>query len=85
MAKLKVLGTRIQIKIDDVKAGSLDISSLNVAKEVGTVVALGDEVTTVKVGDKIMFKSWAVDIIVDNGDKYYFIDLTTGGVCAIFK
>jgi co-chaperonin GroES (HSP10) len=86
-SKFKVLGTRIMIKVDEPKAGVLDSSSMNVAKEVGEVIGVGDgaaDLYHIKVGDRVMFKSWAVDIITNDGEKYYFIDMATGGVCAVF-
>lgn len=84
--KIKTLGKRIQIKIDEPSAGGLDISSLNVAKETGEVIGLGADVTLpVKIGDRILFKAWAVDIISEGTSKYYFISQDTDGICAIVQ
>ena len=84
--KIETLGTRIQLKIDEPKAGILDTSSLNVAKETGEVIGLGKDVTLpLKIGDRVMFKAWAVDIVSENGVKYYFIDQATQGICAKLK
>jgi co-chaperonin GroES (HSP10) len=83
--KIKPIGSRIQIEIDEPKAGALETSSLNVAKEKGKVVAIGQFVNDVKVGDEILFKGWAVDIITDNGKRYYFIDEESKGLCAVLK
>lgn len=84
--KIKPLGSRIQISVDESKAGGLDVSGLNVAREMGKVVALGPEVTLpIKVGDRILFKAWAVDIINENGEKYHFIDQDSKGIHAIIK
>lgn len=84
--KIETLGTRIQLKIDEPKAGVLDTGSLNVAKETGEVIGLGKDVTLpLKIGDRVMFKAWSCDILSENGVKYYFIDQTTQGICAIIR
>lgn len=81
--KIVTLGKRIRLKIDEPKAGALDTSAMSVAKETGTVMGLGDDVTLpLKVGDRIQFKSWAVDIITDGTDKYYYISQDSDGICA---
>lgn len=84
--KIKPLGAKVQISIAESKAGGLEVSGLSVAREMGKVLALGNEVTIpIKVGDQILFKAWAVDIINENGEKYYFIDQDSKGLCAIIK
>lgn len=83
--KIKPIGRKIQISIDEPKAGMLETSSLNVAKEKGTVIAVGNEVTEVLKGETIFFKSWAVDIITDEGKHFYFIDEDSKGLCAVIK
>lgn len=84
--KIETLGTRIQLKIDEPKAGVLDTGSLNVAKETGEVIGLGKDVTLpLKIGDRVMFKAWAVDIVSESGVKYYFISQATDGICAKLK
>jgi len=82
--KIKPIGSNILIKINEAKAGALSLDSMKTAVEVGEVVAVGTY-GEVKVGDKIHFKAWACDIIVDEGEKYYYIDMTTGGVKGIIK
>lgn len=82
--KIKPLGAKIQLGIEKPKVGDLDISAVNVAKEKGKVLAIGKDVTLpIKVGDIILFKAWAVDIINDDGETYYFIDQDSKGLCAI--
>ncbi len=82
--KIKALGQRIQLKIEEPKAGDLDMSNMNVAKEVGEVIGIGKDVTLpVKVGDRVLFKAWAVDIITEDGKKYYFISQQTDGICGV--
>lgn len=77
------LGNRIQLKIEEPKAGDLALGGMNVAKEIGEVIGVGKDVTLpIKKGDRVMFKSWAVDIINDEGMNYYFISQSTDGICA---
>lgn len=75
----------IQINIPQAKAGVLDTSSRNTAVEFAEVIAVGEGVEGLKKGDKIFFKSWAVDIVDHNDVKYYFINISTGGILAIVK
>lgn len=84
--KIKALGDRIRVKAQENKAGGLDISSYPTAIEYGEIVDIGPDVTLpVKMGDKIFFKSWAVDIISFEGENYTFISQATGGICATIK
>ena len=82
--KIKPLGNIIQLKIEDAHAGSLDMGTVSSAIEYGEVVAVGEDVTLkVKKGDKLFFKSWAVDIITHEEKKYHFINPQTGGILAV--
>lgn len=85
---MRTLGTKLQIQIDKPTAGSLDLSSKASAVECGTVVTTPDNsyietIYKIKVGDKLLFKAWAVDIINYEGETYYFIDADSKGICAI--
>lgn len=83
---IETLGKRIQIEVDELKAGGLVIDSIPTAVEIGKVVGKGSEVTLpINVGDKIMYKSWCVDICNIDGKRYFFIDEDTKGICAIVK
>jgi len=82
--KIKPLGNIIQLKIEEAHAGALDTSSKQSAIEYGEVLAVGEEVTLkVKKGDKLFFKSWAVDIITHEDKRYHFINPQTGGILAV--
>lgn len=83
--KIKPFGNKIQLHIDESSAGALTIVSLPTAIERGKVTAVGDEVKGVKVGDTVMYKSWAVDIVTVDGERYFFLDLSTNGLCGIIK
>jgi len=41
--------------------------------EYGEIVALGEEVTNVKVGDTLAFVKWGTNDVEINGTKHYFI------------
>ncbi len=84
--KIKTLNNRIRVEIDENKAGNLDLSNYPTAVECGKVVDVGENVELpLKKGDRIFFKSWAVDIVDYLGIKYYFIAEDTGGICAIIN
>lgn len=74
---MKVLNGRILIKIQDAgttKSGIILTSSDKIIAEVGTVKEIAEEVKKVKKGDKILFKSFSLDIIVVDDVKYVFLD-----------
>lgn len=75
----------IYIEIEKAKAGALVTSSREGAVEYAKVLALGKgtEGGSIKVGDHIFVKAWAVDIINYNDKTYYFVNITTGGILAI--
>lgn len=84
--KIRTIGNKIQLKVDEPEIGGLVTESMPIAVECGEVVGIGEEVKLpIKKGDKIFFKSWAVDIITHEGKKYYFIDSDTKGICAIIS
>jgi len=76
---------KIQLKIEQPKVGNLDLSAKESAVEVGEVLAVGEGINNVKVGDKVMIKAWAIDILSYEGEKFYFIDSDSRGLCAIIN
>lgn len=83
--KIQPLNGIIQLKIDEAHAGALDLTSRHSAIEYGEVIAIGEGVNRVKVGDKVFFKAWAVDIINKDDVRYCFIAQDTNGLLAIVK
>lgn len=78
----------VQLKIDEVTAGVLDTSSKETAVECAEIIALGkwaDKEGSLKVGDKVFVKAWAIDIITFEDKKYYFCNIETGGILAVVK
>lgn len=85
--KIKPIGKVIYLKLDTVeKVGgssvSLDTSSKKTIREFGEVLAIGPEVTQVKVGDKLFVKGWAIDTITHNKQEYFFTNEDANGLCA---
>lgn len=77
------LKNKIQLKIDDVKIGMIQSDTV---AEKATVVAVGPDCkpeTAAMVGKTIYFKAWAVDIITDAQEKYYFISEDSDALCAV--
>lgn len=86
--KIKPIGKVIYLKLDIVesiggKNVSIDTSSKETTREFARVLAIGPEVTQVKVGDKILIKGWAVDTIVIDKVKYFFTNEDANGLCAV--
>ncbi len=80
--KITPAKNHIQLKIEEATAGILDTSSANISVEYAEIIAVGEGVEGYKVGDKVFFKSWAVDIITFEGERYYFLDIATNGIKA---
>lgn len=84
--KITTLGDRIRIKVDEPKVGVLSTEGQTLATEVGEVIGVGNEVTLpLKVGDRILFKAWSVDIVNINGERFIFISQSTNGICCKIK
>lgn len=79
---------QVYIEFDEVSAGALDTSGRPSAQEYATVIAVGPIIGSglyLEVGDKILVKSWAVDIIMHGDKKYHFVDVNTRGIKAVVK
>lgn len=87
MSKEKIypLEGEVQVKIEKAEVGVLDTSSRRSGVECGEVIAVGKDVTELKKGQKIFFKSWALDPVTHDGKDYYFISLMTKGIKAIIE
>lgn len=86
---MKPLGNKIQLDIKEVKIGMIQSDSI---EEHGTIIDWGEEVENQKVmrnhqllekGKTLYFKAWAVDVITEGQDKYYFISCDSDAICAI--
>jgi chaperonin GroES len=86
--KVKPLGTKVLIspmKVEEKTSGGLIVppsASEDSKPETGIVVKLGDGLNakgekmhfSVKVGDKVFFKSYSPDEIEVDGEKYFLVD-----------
>lgn len=80
---MKPYGKKIQLQINEVKIGAIQSDSIT---ERGTILRVGQDCAHFNgddVGREIYFKAWAVDVITDNGEKYYFISEDSEGICAV--
>lgn len=77
---MKPAPNKIQLEIADLRIGSLITEDV---QEVGHVVAVGVNVSPeYKVGKKVFFKSWGIDIITIDDKKYYYLDIDSDALCA---
>jgi co-chaperonin GroES (HSP10) len=86
--KIKPIGKVIYLRLDTVeqvggKNVSLDTSSKKTTREFAEVLAIGPEVTQVKVGDKVFIKGWAIDMIMHDKQEYFFTHEDANGLCAV--
>lgn len=84
---IKPTGNRVYLGLKPVtKVGDLDVSSKKTVQEWGVVEACGPNVSNhIKIGDTIMFKAWALDSITYEKEEYFFVDETSGGICAVIN
>lgn len=82
------LGARLHIQLDELNLGDFKVT-MATAVEVGTVIAVGNawnhEEEPVKVGDRVHFKSWALDCITEGTERFYYLAQQTKGLCAVLK
>lgn len=72
---IRPFGTNILI--EPVEKKQVLVSDQGTLCEYGTVVAVGDAVTKVKVGQTIGFLIWGINSLEVDGKKYYFIPETS--------
>lgn len=74
--KIKPQGSNILIEVEErqAKGGIIVASDNSIITEIATVKAIGPDVREVQVGDKVMFKSWNLDITEIDDQKYPFLE-----------
>lgn len=75
--QIKPIGKNILIKIEEqkeTKSGIALPSNHDYIQEYAEVVAIGDEVTRVKAGQTIVFKSWALNTVIMPDRKLTFVE-----------
>jgi co-chaperonin GroES (HSP10) len=80
--KIHPLNNIIQLKMEGMKAGALQLNSMDTAIEYAEVIDFGDKVEGFKKGDKVFVKAWAIDIVTYQNEKYYFCNTNTEGILA---
>lgn len=80
----KIAPEHVYLKIEEAHAGNLDTSMRESAVENGEVVMIGEGIDWLKKGDKVMFKSWGVDLINVDGKRYCFLDMKSRAIKAIY-
>lgn len=68
---MKLLPGIIQLDVTYETMGGVKTDNIN---EIAEVIGVADNVTKVKVGDKLVFKAWACYIVNDGGTNLYFIN-----------
>lgn len=81
--KIIALENKLQVEIKKPKVGALDMSNKETAEESGTIISIGEDVKRFKVGQKILFKAWCLDVISFEGNNYYFLDSDSRGICGM--
>lgn len=81
--KIKPLKNIVYIKLEEVIAGALVTSSRESAVEYGEVLAVGEGVTSLKKGDTVFVKAWAIDNVFHEDTRYCFVNIESGGILAI--
>lgn len=74
---IKPQGSKILIKVDEkteTKSGIKIISNTHIITEDAEILAIGPEVSKVKIGDRIMFKTWVLDQIKIGEETHHFLD-----------
>ena len=74
---IKPFSKRLYVKISrqtSTKAGLALPDSKDFISEIAEVLAIGKDVKHFKVGDKILFKYWALDTLTIEDNKYDFIE-----------
>lgn len=75
----------VYLKTEEPKVGSLNITGKPSGIEYAEVLEVGSGITTLKKGDHIFVKAWAIDTITYLGETYRFVALETNGVLATVK
>lgn len=71
MQNIEPFGRRILVKPTEKQ--QVLVADDGMLNEYGKVIAIGDEVKKIKVGDKIGFSVFGVEKLVIDDEKYYFI------------
>ena len=82
MKNLKLKRDWILIEPEEVKIGKFDTESNKAGKENGVVKAIGPDVTSVKIGERILYASWGIQITQYENKQYIFISESRNAIMA---
>ena len=76
------VGNKIKLGIQPMKFGSIQSDTI---PEYAEIVDIGPDVDEDKfaVGETLVFKAWAVDVVTVGEEKHYFIDSTSDAILAL--
>lgn len=82
--KLKLKGDWILIEPEEVRIGKFDTESIKAGKENGIIKGIGPDVKdkTLKVGEKVLYASWAIQVTNYENKTYIFISESRNGIMA---
>jgi len=85
MEKYEIKPFGDQILIEPITKKQTLISDQKSLCEYGEVIAIGDEVKKIKVGQKIGFLIWGLNSLELNGKKYYFCQETPEFILGVIE
>jgi hypothetical protein len=79
---MRPFGSKIKLDIKPVKIGAIQSDSV---PEYATILDIGPDVDEDKfaVGETLVFKAWAVDVVTVGEEKHYFIDSNSEAILAL--
>lgn len=79
---MKPLGNKIKLDIQPVKIGAIQSDSI---PEYAKILDLGPDVDedTFAVGETLVFKAWAVDVVTIGEEKHYFLAADSEAILAV--
>lgn len=79
---IKPITDHVLIQLDQVKkVGDLDISGKKTVVEMATVLAIGPDVKSVAVGDRVFVKGWGIDHFKKDKEEFDFVAESTNAIC----
>ena len=82
---IKPAAGKIFIKLNELKAGALDVTNQNMLSEQGKVVAVGEGVASIKIGDEVVVKIWGCDHASIDNEDYYVTDITSKAILCVIE
>lgn len=74
LKKLRSKTALIQVVKTEKSSVGVYFADENIAKEVAKVIQVADDITEFKVGDKILFKTWAPNYYKVDGEEFAILD-----------